>query len=57
MIIKIVTDNPKCDAKQKEQCTSQYGTYACKLRYFKKQCLMALKENKQQVGKNEERNI
>lgn len=47
MIINIVTDKPKCDAKQKEQCTSQYGTYACKLRYFNKQCLMALKENKQ----------
>lgn len=57
MLIKIVTDKPKCDAKQKEQCTSQYGTYACKLRYFKKECLMALKENKQKVYKDEERNI
>ena len=57
MVIQIVTDKPKCDAKHKEQCTSQYGTYACKLRYFKKECLMALKENKQRVGKDEKRTI
>lgn len=45
------TYNPRCDAKLKAQCTSQYGSYACKLRHFNKQCLMALKENKKKVGK------
>lgn len=40
----------KCDKKLKEQCTSQYGSYACRLRYFNERCLMALK-NKEKEGK------
>lgn len=48
--------NPKCDLVFKNQCTSVYGSYACRLRYFNDRCLMKLRENeKQKYKKNKER--
>lgn len=36
--------NVKCDKNIQNQCVLQVNSYGCKLRYFNKQCMMALKE-------------
>lgn len=47
--------NPKCDLVFKSQCTSVYGSYACKLRYFNDRCLMKLRENEKLKEKEKEK--
>lgn len=37
-----------CEEQFKQQCVSGYGTKACKLRYFNKKCMMALKQKSQE---------
>lgn len=37
-----------CEEHFKKQCVSGYGTKACKLRYFNKNCMMALKQEQQE---------
>lgn len=41
----------KCDKTLKEQCLSNYNSYACKLRYFNCRCLMALKLKEKEIKK------
>lgn len=36
----------KCDKTTQSQCVLSVNSYGCKLRYFNKQCMLAIKEQK-----------
>lgn len=46
--------NPKCDLIFRNQCTSIYGSNACKFRYFNDRCLMKLREKEKEKEKEKE---
>lgn len=38
-----------CEERFKKQCLSKHGSIGCKLRYVRKQCQIAIKQQKEQT--------